>query len=322
MRYLILRRNILENYIILSGKASKHIAEKVVKKLNTELGNIKVSEFSDKEIFVKIEKSIRGKHVFYFQGTPFPANDHLIELLLTLDAIKRSSPASVTLIMPYYGYSRQDRKTESRVAISAKLIADIIQTAGIDRVVTLDIHADQIQGFFNVPVDNLYGASIFLPYLENKVDKNTVIASPDAGGVRRARYFAKKLNIQNFALIDKRREKANNSEVMNVIGEVENKNVIIIDDMVDTAGTLIKAAQAFKNNGAKSVKACITHGVLSGNALNNIKKGSDYLDQLIISNSIYKDFNEKNIKIIDSSDLFSEVVRRLKNNESLSVLWD
>lgn len=312
----------MENSILLSGTSSLHIASKIGKVINIDYTQVEVKTFSDKEILVKIDTSIRGKDIFYIQSTSFPANDNLMELLLTLDAIKRSSPKTVTLIIPYYGYSRQDRKTESRVPISAKLVADLIQTAGVNRVVTLDIHSDQIQGFFNVPVDNLYGANIFLEYIKDSISENTVIASPDAGGVARARYFAKKLNINDLAIIDKRREKANESEVMNVLGNVKGKDVIIIDDMVDTAGTLIKAARAFMNHGARSVRACITHGVLSGKALENIGNGKDFLKELIITDSILLRQNLKNITVLESYPLFSEVIKRLSQNISISELWN
>jgi len=309
----------MKDYVIMSGTSTKDIALSISKKHNRPLIDINIKKFSDGEIFVKIKENIRGMDVFYFQATP--SNDSLIELLLTLDAIKRSSPNSITLIMPYYGYARQDRKTEARTPISAKLVADLIEKVGIDRLVTLDIHSEQIQGFFDSPVDNLYGANIFVNYCKKYDLSNTVIASPDAGGVVRARYFAKKLNINELAIIDKRREKANESEVMNILGNVKEKDIIIIDDMVDTAGTLIKAAKAFKDNGAKSVKACITHGVLSGKALKNISNGSDYLDELIITNSIKQEKTLQNITILDSSNLFSEVIRRLQENRSISSLW-
>jgi ribose-phosphate pyrophosphokinase len=298
----------MKDYVIMAGTASFELGNAIARKHDKELIVVDKKQFSDGEIFVKIEESIRGKDVYYVQSTSSPANDNLMELLLTLDAIKRSSPGSITLVMPYFGYARQDRKTESRVPISAKLVADLIERVGINRLVTLDIHADQIQGFFDSPVDNLYGVNIF-------------IASPDAGGVGRARYFAKKLNINDLAIIDKRREKANESEVMNVIGSVEGKHVVIIDDMVDTGGTLIKAAKAFKEHGAVSVKACITHGVLSGNAFKNFEEGKNYLDKLYITNSIEQGLLPDNIEVIDSSDLFAEVIRRLVHNESISSLW-
>jgi len=311
----------MSGYKILAGTAGQELGERISKKLNKQLTPITVTKFSDGEIFIKIEESMRGKDVFYIQSTSSPANDNLIELLLTLDALKRSSAKSVTLIMPYFGYARQDRKSEPRVPISAKAVADMIESIGIDRLITLDIHADQIQGFFNSPVDNLYGANIFLESLSGIVSDDTVIASPDAGGVTRARYFAKKLGVNDIAVIDKRREKANHSEVMNVLGDVNGKDVIIIDDMVDTAGTLIKAAQAFKDHGAKSVKACITHGVLSGKALENIENGKDDLDILVISDSIPLKYETELIKVIDSSFLFSEVIRRVNNNESITSLF-
>ena len=311
----------MSGYKILAGTTGIELGQKISKTLNKELTIVNVSKFSDGEIFVKIEESMRGKHVFYIQSTSAPANDNLIELLLTLDALKRSSARTVTLIMPYFGYARQDRKSEPRVPISAKAVADMIESIGITRLVTLDIHADQIQGFFNSPVDNLYGANIFLKSLSGITNENTIIASPDAGGVSRARYFAKKLGVNDIAVIDKRREKANESEVMNVLGNVEGKEVIIIDDMVDTAGTLIKAAKAFKDQGAISVKACITHGVLSGKALENLRHGKDDLDKLVISDSIKLKEDCDLIKVIDSSFLFAEVIRRINNNESITSLF-
>ena len=310
----------MKNAILLSGSASTHIAKKIKESFQINYSEVKVQTFSDGEIFVKINESIRGRDIFYIQSTSAPANNNLMELLLTLDAIKRSSPRTVTVIIPYFGYSRQDRKTESRVPISARLVADMIQTAGVDRVVTLDIHADQIQGFFNVPVDNLYGANIFLEYIKNKSLDNTIIASPDAGGVSRARYFAKRLNINDLAIIDKRREKANESEVMNVLGDVDGKHVIIVDDMVDTAGTLIKAAKAFKDSGARSVKACITHGVLSGPALERIETG--VLDELIITDSIPLLKPGNKITILNSSPLIGEAIYRLSIDRSISQLWN
>jgi len=311
----------MSGFKIIAGTAGKDLGERVAKKLNKKLTPLTVKHFSDGEIFIKIEESMRGQDIFYIQSTSNPANDNLMEMLLTLDALKRSSVKSITLIMPYFGYARQDRKSEPRVAISAKMVADLIEKVGIDRLVTLDIHADQIQGFFDSPVDNLYGANIFIDRLKHLVHKNTVIASPDAGGVARARYFAKKLDVKDIVIVDKRREKANESEVMNVIGDVDGKDVIIIDDMVDTAGTLVKAAKAFKNNGAKSVKACISHGVLSGNAIDNLKNGRDYLDKLIISDSIPLKKSLSMIEVIDSSDLFTEVIRRINHNESITSLF-
>lgn len=307
------------SYRIISGTSNLELSKKIAKSLNHKLLEPNVTKFSDGELFVKLDENIRGKHCFYIQSSS--SNDHLIEMFLTLDALKRSSARTVTLIIPYFGYARQDRKSEPRVPISAKMVADIIEKIGVRRVVTLDIHADQIQGFFDVPVDNLYGANIFLDQLKYQISDETVIASPDAGGITRARYFAKRLGVNNIAMIDKRREKANESEVMNVLGDVNGKQVIIIDDMVDTAGTLIKGAKAFKEAGAKSVKACITHGVLSGKALKNLENGRDYLDDLIISDSIPLKKELDLIKVVDSSELFAEVIRRINNNESIATLF-
>lgn len=313
----------MQNSILLSGSTTKDIAKEIRKQIKIPLQEIEVQSFSDQETFVKIPNSIRGKDIFYIQSTSFPANDNIMELLLTLDAIKRSSAKSVTLIVPYFGYSRQERKTEARTPISTKLVADLIQSAGINRLITLDIHADQIQGFFNIPVDNLYGANIFIEYLKQTDLSNTVIASPDAGGVSRARYFAKKLGINDLAIIDKRREKANQSEVMNVLGNVKGKQIIIIDDMIDTGGTLIKGAKAFIQNGATSVKACITHGVLSGNAFSNLKNGQDYLNELILTDSITpKEHVLKNMTYLKTAPLIAEVIERLRTGNSISELWD
>jgi len=306
-------------YKIISGTSNLDLSRKISKKLNQKLIETDVTKFSDGELFVRIPSNIRGKHCFYIQSSS--SNDNLIEMFLTLDALKRGSARTVTLIIPYFGYARQDRKSEPRVPISAKMVADIIEKIGVRRVITLDIHADQIQGFFDVPVDNLYGANIFYDQLKYQTSPNTVIASPDAGGVARARYFAKRLGVKDIAMIDKRREKANESEVMNVIGDVKGKQVIIIDDMVDTAGTLIKGAKAFKDAGATSVKACITHGVLSGKALDNLNNGKDNLNSLIISDSIPLKVENSLINVVDSSDLFSEVIRRINNNESIASLF-
>ncbi|MCJ7766489.1 MAG: ribose-phosphate pyrophosphokinase, partial [Thiovulaceae bacterium] len=249
--------------------------------------------------------------------TGAPSNDNLMELLIMTDALRRSSANSITAVVPYYGYARQDRKAAPRVPITARLVADLYETAGIDRVVTIDLHAGQIQGFFNIPVDNLYGSIIFKEYIQSKKLSNPIIASPDIGGVARARYFAQLLGLE-MVIVDKRREKANEAEVMNIIGDVEGKDIIIIDDMVDTAGTMVKAAAALKAKGATSVMACATHGVLSGKAYANLD--SDALDELCISNTLVTKPHDK-IKVLTVAPLFAEVIRRVYHNESVNSLF-
>ena len=273
----------MRGYKIFSGTANPEFAKKISKYLSLPLSECAIKTFSDGEISVQIGESVRGKDVFVIQPTCAPANSNLMELLILTDALKRSSANSITAVVPYFGYARQDRKAAPRVPISAKLVANMMQTAGIDRVVTMDLHAGQIQGFFDVPVDNLYGSLIFLDYLKEKNLKNPIIASPDVGGVARARSFAKKLSL-DLVIVDKRREEANKSEVMNIIGDVAGKDVILIDDMIDTAGTIVKAAGAFKEQGAKSVSAFCTHAVLSGPAYERIESGA--LDGLVVTDTI------------------------------------
>jgi ribose-phosphate pyrophosphokinase len=241
-----------------------------------------------------------------------------MELLIMTDALRRSSASSITAVVPYFGYARQDRKAAPRVPITAKLVADMFETAGIDRVVTIDLHAGQIQGFFDIPVDNLYGAIIFEDYIRSKNLPNPVIASPDIGGVARARYFAQKLGL-DMVIVDKRREQANESEVMNIIGDVAGKDIIMIDDMVDTAGTMVKAAAALKAKGATSVMACATHGVLSGKAYDNLNGGE--LDELVISNTLELGGHSDKIKVLSVAPLFAEVIRRVYHNESVNSLF-
>lgn len=263
---------------------------------------------------------MRGKDVFVIQPTCAPANVNLMELLIVSDALRRSSANSITAVVPYFGYARQDRKAAPRVPITAKLVANMMQTAGVNRVVTMDLHAGQIQGFFDVPVDNLYGSIVFVDFLKAQNLKNPIIASPDVGGVARARSFAKKLNL-DMVIVDKRREEANKSEVMNVIGDVKDKDVILIDDMIDTAGTIVKAATAFKERGATSVMAFCTHAVLSGIAYENIANPA--LDKLIVTDTIpLKDgANTDKIKILSVAPLFGEVIRRVYHDESVNSLF-
>ncbi|MEA3492043.1 MAG: ribose-phosphate pyrophosphokinase [Campylobacterota bacterium] len=306
-------------YMIFSGTANPELSEEIAKYLEMPLSKAKINRFSDGEINIQISESVRGKDVFIIQPTCSSANDNLMELLIMADALKRSSARSITAIVPYYGYARQDRKAAPRVPITAKLVANMIETAGISRMVTVDLHASQIQGFFDIPVDNLYGAIIFLDYIKSKNFKNPVIASPDIGGVARARYFAKKLDL-DMVIVDKRREKANHSEVMNIIGEVEGKDIILIDDMIDTAGTMTHSAQALKDLGASSVMACCTHPVLSGPAFDRIESGA--LDELVVANTIPMPRACKKIKMLSTSSMLGEVIRRVGNNESVNSLFE
>ncbi len=308
----------MRGYKVFSGTANEEFAKKVAKYLTLPLSDASIRRFSDGEIGVQISESVRGKDVFVIQPTCSPANDSLMELLIMSDALKRSSANSITAIMPYFGYARQDRKAAPRVPITAKLVANLLQTAGIDRVVTVDLHAGQIQGFFDIPVDNLYGNVVFLDYVKRKNLKNPIIASPDIGGVARARAFAKRLGV-DMVIVDKRREKANVCEVMNIIGDVEGKDVILVDDMIDTAGTITKAASVLKEKGATSVMACCTHPVLSGPAYERIN--SSNLDELIVSDTIPLKEESEKITVLSVAPLFSEVIRRVYHNESVNGLF-
>jgi len=304
--------------MLFSGTANEALSQEVAKYLEMPLSPVTIKRFSDGEISVQIAESVRGKDVFILQPTCAPANANLMELLIMTDALKRSSAKSITAVVPYYGYARQDRKAAPRVPISAKLVANLMETSGITRMVTVDLHASQIQGFFDIPVDNLYGAILFMDYIKAKNFPNPVIASPDVGGVARARYFAKELGL-DMVIVDKRREKANESEVMNVIGDVEGKDVIFIDDMIDTAGTMSKGAKALKSLGAASVMACCTHPVLSGPAYERIEEGD--LDELVVANTIPLRKMSPKIKVLSTASMLGEVIRRVQNNESVNSLF-
>ncbi|WP_456392173.1 ribose-phosphate pyrophosphokinase [Nitratifractor sp.] len=309
----------MSHYMLFSGTANPQLAQNIAEYLEMPLSGATIKRFSDGEISVQIGESVRGKDVFIIQPTCAPANANLMELLIMTDALKRSSARSITAVVPYYGYARQDRKAAPRVPISAKLVADMMETAGITRVVTVDLHASQIQGFFDIPVDNLYGAILFLDYIRAKNLPNPVIASPDIGGVARARYFAGRLGL-DMVIVDKRRERANVAEVMNVIGDVEGRDVILIDDMIDTAGTMVKGAAALKELGATSVMACCTHPVLSGPAIERIRDGA--LDELVVSDSIPVHAECKKIKVLSTAPMLGEVIRRVQNNESVNSLFE
>ncbi len=308
----------MSHYMIFSGTANPELAQKISDYLDVPVSKANITKFSDGEISVQISESVRGKDVYIIQPTCAPANKNLMELLIMVDALKRSSAGSINAVVPYYGYARQDRKAAPRVPITAKLVADMMEKAGIDRVVTIDLHAAQIQGFFNIPVDNLYGANLFLDYIKDKHFKNPIVASPDIGGVARARYFAQKLGL-DMVIVDKRRQKANEAEVMNIIGDVEGKDVILIDDMIDTAGTMVKGAKALKDKGATSVMACCTHPVLSGPAYERIESGA--IDELVVSDTIPLKQKSDKIKVLSTAKLLSEVIRRIYNNESVNSLF-
>ena len=309
----------MKSYKIFSGTAHPRFATDVAKNLDVLLSPAEITRFSDGEISVRISESVRGYDVFVIQPTCAPANDSLMELLIIADAMKRSSAASITAVIPYFGYARQDRKAAPRVPISAKLVADLLQSAGVNRVVTMDLHAGQIQGFFDIPVDNLYGSIVFKEYVENLNLIHPIVASPDIGGVARARYFAKLLNL-DLAIIDKRRQKANESEVMNIIGDVQGKSVILLDDMIDTAGTMLKAAEALKAQGARAVLAFGTHAVFSGAARERIE--SPAIDNVVVTDTIPLHNPHNKIKILSVASLFAEVIRRIYRNESVQSLFD
>ena len=308
----------MKGFKIFSGNAHREFSNALAHNLECTLSNANITRFSDGEISVQISESVRGKDVFIVQPTCAPTNDNLMELLIMTDAFKRSSANSINAVIPYFGYARQDRKAAPRVPISAKLVANLMQSAGINRIITMDLHAGQIQGFFDVPVDNLYGAIVFRDYIRHKKLKNPIIASPDIGGVARARYFANQLGL-DLVIVDKRRERANVSEVMNIIGDVSGKDVILIDDMIDTAGTMCKAAATRKDRGASSVMAVGTHAVLSGEAYKRIEES--VLDEVVLSDSIPLREKCDKIKILSVAPLFAEVVRRIYHNESVNSLF-
>ncbi len=306
---------------LFGGTSNPVLTQEVCSYLGIEPGKITAKTFSDGETQIEIHENIRNRDVFVLQSTCTPVNDNLMQLLIIMDALKRASAKRITAIIPYYGYGRQDRKVKPRVPISAKLVADLITTAGADRVVSLDLHAGQIQGYFNIPVDNLFAAPLLLKFMKNHYNNNLVVVSPDAGGVERARAFAKRLSA-SLAIIDKRRDAPNVSEAMNIIGEVEGKTAIILDDMVDTAGTLTQGAAAIKKRGAKKIFACCTHPVLSGPAIERLNNSE--IDQLVVTNTIpLNGASKKCSKVVTLSvaELIGEAVRRIYYSHSVSTLF-
>jgi len=307
---------------IFSGTANRTLSAEIAEYLQVPLGKAEIAKFSDGETWVQIQENVRGADVFVIQPTCPPGNENLMELLIMIDALKRASAARITAVLPYYGYGRQDRKDKPRVPITAKLVADLITTAGASRILTMDLHAGQIQGFFNIPVDHLFAAPVLLEYIKSKNYEDPVVVSPDAGGVERARYFAKKLKNADLAIIDKRRTGPNVSEVMHIIGDVKGRNVIILDDLVDTAGTITQAAESLVNHGAKSVIACCTHPVLSGPAHERIEKSP--IEELVVTNTIPINSAKPSSKIVVLSvaKILGEAIRRIHTNSSVSSLFD
>ncbi|HET6370500.1 MAG TPA: ribose-phosphate pyrophosphokinase [Nitrospiria bacterium] len=306
---------------LFSGNSNIGLAKEICDYLEIPLGQATVSTFSDGEVFVKLEENVRGSDVFVLQSTCEPVNSNIIELLVIIDALKRASAKEITAVIPYYGYARQDRKDQPRVPITAKLVADLIVTAGTDRVLTMDLHAGQIQGFFNIPVDHLYASPVLLDYFRKKQFKDLVVVSPDAGGVERARAFAKRMNV-GLAIIDKRREGPNRTKVMNIIGDVAKRDVLILDDMIDTAGTIAQAAFAIKSNGASRVLAGCTHPVLSGPALQRLNDAP--IDEVVVTNTIPLRGKEETCpKIVSLSvaSLLGEAIRRIHEEASVSSLF-
>ena len=311
----------IESICLIPGTAIIPLAEKISKAARIRLGEVTVRRFSDGEIFVQIEENVRAAHAFVLQPTCPPVNDNLMELLILMDALKRASVASITAVVPYYGYARQDRKVAPRTPISAKLVADLLQAAGVTRMVALDLHAGQIQGYFDVPFDNLYGLNVITRQVEAQVSKDVVVVSPDAGGVMRARAFAKRIHA-NLAIIDKRRPKPNESAVMNIIGEVRGCDCVIVDDMVDTAGTLTRSALALKEAGANRVIAAATHGVLSGPAMERLE--SSTLEKLIVTDTIPVSEEMKKrgrVEVVSCAPLLGEAIKRIHTGDSVSGLF-
>ena len=314
--------NQTKELIIFSGNANKGLSDAICKELVKDLGDADVGTFSDGEVSVKINENVRGKDVYLIQPTCSPTHKNLIELILMVDALRWSSAGRITAVIPYFGYARQDRRVRSeRVPISAKVIADILERSGIDRVLTVELHSEQIQGFFDIPVDNIYGTKVMVDDINNQSFSDLLVVSPDVGGVVRSRALAKALDLSDLAIIDKRRDEANKSEVMNVIGEVAEKDCLIVDDMADTCGTLCNAAQALKEKGAKTVTAYITHPVLSGNAIEKINEST--LDQLVVTDTIPLSEQAENcekIRIMSLAPTLAEAIRRINKEQSISAM--
>ncbi len=307
---------------LLAGNSNRTLAEAIAKELNLTVAAAEVGKFSDGEISITLPNTVRGKDVFIVQSTSSPVNDNLMELMIMIDACKRASAGRITAVMPYFGYARQDRKARPRDPITAKLVADILTTAGADRILTMDLHAAQIQGFFEIPVDHLYGAPLLARYYKNKMNEEWAVVSPDVGSVSRARNFASRVNAP-IAIVDKRRPKANAIEVMNIIGDVRGKKCLMVDDMIDTAGTICQGAEALVKNGAEEVYACCTHGVLSGPALERIEKSA--IKELAILDTIDMPEHIRNhpkIKVLSVAKIFAKAITTVYSDSSLSAIYE
>lgn len=314
-------KSIPNDYKIFTGNSNIKLAEAIAERMGKPLGKCTVKKFSDGEIAVNIQETVRGIDCYVIQATSNPVNDNLMEMLIMIDAMKRASAGRINAVIPYYGYARQDRKAKPRDPITSKLVADLLVAAGADRIVTMDLHAAQIQGYFNIPVDHLLGLPILIDYWKNKGMEDLIIVSPDHGSVTRARNLAEPLNVP-IAIVDKRRPEPNKSEIMNIIGDIKGKNCILIDDMIDTAGTICNAAEALLNLGAKSVSACATHAVLSGPAIERLEKSS--LDEVVLLDTIplSEDKIIDKFKILSVAPLFAEAMSRIHNNDSVSKMFD
>ncbi|MCM8831139.1 MAG: ribose-phosphate pyrophosphokinase [Candidatus Omnitrophica bacterium] len=311
----------MDKLVIFSGNSNKKLAEDICRNLKKTLGKILVSRFRDGEIQVRIEENVRGKDVFIIQSTSHPVNEYLMELLIILDALKRASAQRITAVIPYFGYARQDRKDQPRVPITAKLVANLLTVAGANRVLTLDLHAGQIQGFFDIPLDHLYAINVFFNYFSKKNIKNLAIVSPDVGGIKMARAYAKKFGA-DLAIVDKRRNTPTSTEVMHILGEIKGKNVILVDDIISTGSSLVEAAKALREAGAEKIYAAVTHGVLSDNAVEKLE--NSFIDLLVITNSINlpKEKQSKKIEVVSVGKLFAEAIKRIHFEKSISVLFD
>ncbi|TNF30159.1 MAG: ribose-phosphate pyrophosphokinase [Deltaproteobacteria bacterium] len=313
----------MKRIVLVSGSSNPKLAQNISSFLDVALVDPQLVRFANGEIFCEIEKNVRGADVFVIQSTCTPSNDNMMELLITIDALKRASATSITAVIPHYGYARQDRKVSPRTPITAKLVADLITVAGATRVITMDLHAGQIQGFFNIPFDNIYASPVILKYIKEEIFReNSIFVSPDAGGVERVRYYAKKLKT-DIAMIDKRRTGKNVAKAMNIVGNVEGKECIIIDDMIDTAGTLIEACKALRDNGASKVYACATHPIFSNPAIERIA-GAEELDQVIVTDTIPLSDAAQNldkIKVLSTAEILAKAIHRTFNNDSVSSLF-
>ncbi len=311
----------MNNLMIFSGNSNRSLAERISSKLDLKLGAMDISRFSDGESMVQIKENVRGKDVFLIQSTSPPVNENLVELLIMLDALRRASAQRITAVIPYFGYARQDRKDRPRVPITAKLVANILASSGANRVLTLDLHAGQIQGFFDVPLDHLYAINVFSDYFKKKEIEDLVIVSPDVGGIKMARAYAKRFGA-DLAIVDKRRKSPESTEVMHILGDIEGKNVLLVDDIIATGSSLVQGAAALRKQGAKNIFAAITHGILSGDAVPKLE-GSN-IDSLVVTDSIPlpEEKKTKKIEVVSVDELFAEAIKRIHFERSISVLFD